>query len=209
MTNIAQDRTMVRGRGRRRVPALVVAAGFVIGTAPAMVATASADSSGSSTGTVNIVPPVRSVTVSAASFGFAHCTGGTSTIDHLGYPNGTCDNTTNGNQITVTNTGVPGHVNVQATNASPFINGVQENGGTPWTLVSGGLLPLQDQFSVNNINTGQFLSTAQAGDAIFGASGAAAANQLQAENLLLRGPLIASDNQATSFATAVTWTAVQ
>src|SRR5436190_14283504 len=104
MTNIAQDRTMIRCRGLRRVPALLVAAGVVIGTAPAMVATATADSSGSSTGTVNIVPPVRSVTVSAASFNFAHCAPiGTSTPDHLGYPNGMCDNTTLGNQITVTN----------------------------------------------------------------------------------------------------------
>ena len=60
-----------------------------------------AASSGSTTATVNVIQPVRSIIVQQPSVQFANCSGGNSTSSEIGFPNGTC--TSPG--VTINNTG--------------------------------------------------------------------------------------------------------
>lgn len=189
-------------------------------------------SSGSSqvTGHVNVVPTIRSITVSPGSVSFGHCTGGNGATDStqgsLGYPNATCSVGGTGANATypiaVTYAGLPGEVDVSATDAVPA------DGGTHWTLCnppapgqssptcSGAGQPDKDQYELENqspAGTGVALTTSSACDKAFAAGGTCSAapaeftKQTQDENLILIGPRT-WDDHSTSWTMTITWTAI-
>jgi hypothetical protein len=198
-----------------------------------VAAPAVAASSGSSTGTVEVVPPpVYSVTVSPATFTFGSCRGGSSTSTELGFPNGICnfgvleesntDSVAGG--ITITNTGEVSQIDVNGANAIP------SDAGTPWTLCNGtdGTTPEcssknedpgVNQFIVDLIGSEtlaeggveMYLSNSPSCDVAFAqtSSGGCSANtgSSQEEEVGLIGPASSTDT-SPSFSTAITWTAV-
>jgi hypothetical protein len=188
--------------------------------------------SGTTTAHLKVVPTIRSVTVSPGSVTFNGCSGGSgftnSTQNELGYPNGSCAVGAIGvNEtfpITVTYKGIPGSVDVSASNAVPSDN------GTGWTLCSppgspheqtacSGTqgLPGKDQYMVMNsaepVENAGLLTTMPACDKVFNDNGGCTANppefqnQVQHEALVLTGPE-SSDDHSTSWTVTVTWTAV-
>lgn len=191
-------------------------------------------SSGSSrvTGHLNVVPTIRSITVSPGSVNFGNCNGGNGATDStggsLGYPNATCSvGGTGANAtypITITYTGLPGEVDVSATNAVPA------DGGTAWSLCNplvqgqsppacdgGQGLPGKDQYELQNqsaaAESGVALTTTSACDKVFDAGGSCSASpaeftkQTQHENLFLIGPRT-WDDHSTSWTMTITWTAI-
>jgi hypothetical protein len=192
----------------------------------------SSSSTSQVTGHLSVVPTIRSITVSPGSVTFHDCTGGNgatnSTPQAMGYPNGSCSvGVTGVNQsfpITVTYTGLPGTVEVNATSAVP------SDGGTNWSLCSppgqsqpnctGGLgLPGKDQYTVENFGQAVANATLVTGNAACdkqfdqgpgggcSASPAEFQSQTQHEGLMLTGPST-WDDHSTSWTMTVTWTAV-
>ncbi len=184
--------------------------------------------SSSTTGHLSVVPTIRSVTVSPDSVNFGDCTGGSgatnSTLQAMGYPNGSCSVGAVGVNatfpISVSYTGLPGEVYVNATNAVPA------DGGTQWTLCSpqgqsacngGQGLPGNDQYTVENFapevaNASALTSTAACDKQFNPGGGCSAApaqfaTQTQHEGLLLIGPKT-WDDHSTSWTMTITWTAV-
>ncbi|HEX6522716.1 MAG TPA: hypothetical protein VF070_22325 [Streptosporangiaceae bacterium] len=189
-------------------------------------------SSSQVTGHLSVVPTIRSITVSPGSVTFHDCSGGNgatnSTQQALGYPNGSC---TVGTQqvgqsfpIAISYTGLPGTVEVNASNAAPA------DGGTQWSLCSppgqgqpnctGGLgLPGKDQYTVSNfgqaVANANLLTGSASCDKEFdqgpgggcSASPAEFQSQTQHEGLTLTGPST-WDDHSTSWTMTITWTAV-
>ena len=187
-----------------------------------------AANTGSSTATINILPPVYSVTVSPATFSFGLCSTrlGASTGGSLGFPDGYCyygngPGSVYTTGVTIANTGAAGHIDVNGSNAVP------SDAGTPWTLCSeavgtctllqGGLYyPGANQFQLvtsadpEGGNASTILSNSPACDAAFdgGTSGgcSAAIGASQIEGITLAGPESSTDTSST-FTTTLTWTA--
>jgi hypothetical protein len=183
--------------------------------------------SGSVSAHLNVVPTIRSVTVSPGSVTFGKCTGGAdptaSQGDKLGYPNGICWVGTTGPDasfpITVTYTGLPGNVWVSSTNAAPG------DSGTSWSLCNpqgkpactgGQGRPGKDQFAVSTfapqVANFAVLTGTAACDNEFDAGGGCSANpaeftsQTQQEGLQLTGPNT-WDDHSTSWNLSITWLA--
>ncbi|HTW05883.1 MAG TPA: hypothetical protein VME46_00115 [Acidimicrobiales bacterium] len=189
-----------------------------------------ASSSGSTTATFAVV--VRSITVTPASVALGTCSGGSSTANSLGFPNGTCQSASGA--VTITNGPVAGHIDMQAANAIP------SDGGTAWALCqpgsetpspcsgsssSSGKDPGANQFELETAATsdaspftdGSPIGATAACDEQFdvtssttflsAATCSAAAGQSADETLALTGPTSSTDTSA-SFSIAVTWTAV-
>jgi hypothetical protein len=87
-------------------------------------------------------------------------------------------------------------------------NATASDSGTGWTLIGAGSTPGQDQFQLK-VSSGLNLTTSPQCDPI--ASGcptnSVAPGAQMTEALALTGPSASSDAAATSFATAVTYTA--
>ncbi len=172
---------------------------------------------GSVTATIPIA--ILSLTVSPSAVTYGNCTGGSSTPTALGFPNGTCHTNTVAGRITITNTGAPGHIQVQGSDAVP------KKGGKSWTLcwstcsgfgLPGAANPGPDQFRefvVGGIGQGSVeLRTFPQCDLAFRFGtgplcGSAAAGAAATESLGMTGPT-SSTSPATSFTTTVTWTVV-
>jgi len=177
--------------------------------------------SGSVTAHLNVVPTIRSVTVSPGSVNFGNCTDGTgdtaSAGDKMGYPNGIClvGNTgSNGHfPITVTYTGLAGNVWVHAGDAV--------SGHGSWSLCNPTSLPVctggqnkpgNNQFTVmtfaQDVANYQLLTGDARCDTEFGPSGVctAAPAEFQSvaahEGIRLIGPR-ASDDNSTSWSAAI------
>jgi hypothetical protein len=209
--------------GRRRVARLAVP---VVLTALAGCGTAVAPL-GSSNGsaiklTLHTVSDVRSTVVSPSSGTFTNCYGGSAT-DHtpstsklLGFPNGRCSFY----PITVTNQGIPAHIEVYASGASAAV------GDGQWTLCSGGAehpavtcadapeKPGLNQFLLANFN--QAGTTYSAGltsnlgcDHVFNRSRGCWAGHgaQQVEGIKITGPSQTTDT-STTWTMTVTWFAV-
>jgi hypothetical protein len=182
--------------------------------------------SGTVTAHLQVVPTIRSVTVSPGSVNFGNCTEGTgdtaSAGDKMGYPNGIClvGNTgSNGRfPITVTYTGLAGNVWVHADNA------VSDSGGS-WSLCNptgqaactgGHGQPGNNQFTVmtfaQDVANYQLLTGDARCDTEFGPSGVCTADPAEFQSLTahegirLIGPK-ASDDGSTSWSVNITWVA--
>lgn len=182
--------------------------------------------SGSVTAHLNVVPTIRSVTVSPGSVNFGNCTDGTgdtaSAGDKMGYPNGVClvGNTgSNGHfPITVTYTGLAGNVWVHAENAVSSGNGSWSlcNPTSQPVCTGGQTKPGNNQFTVmtfaQDVANYQLLTGDARCDTEFGPSGVctAAPAEFQSvtahEGIRLIGPR-ASDDSSTSWSVNITWVA--
>jgi hypothetical protein len=177
------------------------------------VPSAGAQTTGSSTATINL--GVRSITVSPATITYSVCTdnSGNPTGTYLSLPNGTC--TTASGAITVTNGTLPSDIEVQGANAIP------SDSGTNWTLCQ--LLATNCTGASNTPGANQFAEIDYTGsspkqfgpdfetspqcDIAFNAgSCTAAASQAANETLSMEGPSSSTD-ASQSFTTVVTWTA--
>jgi hypothetical protein len=170
--------------------------------------------------TINVVPPaVKSVTVSVSTLTYGNCTGGSSTANQLGFPNGGCTTST----YTVTNGNTAAQIDVTGADAVP------SSGGTHWTLCGGGgaggppactgagAAAGQDQYLEFVINpafttAGQttLANSPQCDGAFWNsntACGTSAANTSASEHLQANGPSVSTDGSST-FTTTVTYTAV-
>jgi plastocyanin len=144
------------------------------------------------TATVSVSSQFKSVTVSTASTTFGNCTGGSSSGNTLGFPNGSCTTPA----FNVTNNGsVPESIDVQASNAIPSDN------GTPWSLIGQGTTPAQDQYQLKNQDI--YLSATPAVDPV---PGTLQPNTNVGEVLSLTGPTASSDPSG-QFASSVLYTA--
>jgi hypothetical protein len=196
-------------------------AAFAAG-ALALIPAASAPAAGTANLNMAIDVAVRSLTVSPGSIN--ECD------SPLTFPNDLCPHLENlAAQITITNGGAGGHVDVNGTNAVP-----SDGSGNDWLLCqaigpvgcAGGGLPGADQFSQQTCGTfssgpvsgsscstyvtaGPECDTAFEWSATSGsvAGCASTAGQTATEFLDLRGPSSSSD-QSPVFTTTVTWTAV-
>jgi hypothetical protein len=171
--------------------------------------------------TLHTVSDVRSTVVSPTRGTFANCSGG-SALDHthstsklLGFPDGTCSFY----PITVTNQGVPAHVEVYGSNAAAA------DGKGQWTLCSRGKHPAVtcldarqnpglNQFLLANFN--QVGTTYSAGltsnlgcDHVFNRSRGCWAGHgaQQVEGIKITGPSQTTDT-STTWTMTVTWFAV-
>jgi len=207
-----------RRRGGRLVVPVVLTALAGCGTAVAP--------SGSSNGaalklTLHTVSDVRSAIVSPTRGTFASCTGGSasehtqSTTKLLGFPDGTCLFF----PITVTNQGIPAHVEVYASDAAAA------DGNGQWTLCNSGQHPVVsctglhdhpglDQYLLTNYN--QLQRTYLAGltghlscDHVFNRSPSCWAGHgaQQLEGIRITGPSRTTDT-STTWTMTVTWFAV-
>jgi hypothetical protein len=183
--------------------------------------------SGSVTAHLNVVPTIRSVTVSPGSVQFSDCTGGTtytaSQGNMLGYPNGSCWVGSTGSSgtfpVTVTYTGLPGSVWVSSSGAVPADN------GTNWSLCNptgqpactgGQAQPGDNQFAVMTfapeVANYQMLTGSAGCDTEFDSGGGCSAtpaefqSQTAHEGIRLIGPK-ASDDSSTSWNVSITWIA--
>jgi hypothetical protein len=193
-----------------------------LSSAPAL-----AQSSGSSTATINVgTQPVLSLTVSPSTVTYANCDGGSSTTSTLGFPNATCFvggviDSAQGSAggVTVTNTGAPSQVDVNGANAIP------SDAGTNWTLVTDAT-PGANQFvedgagwSGNDADDSLEYTNSPQCDAAFGegqgqgtkdngaCTAASTTGESTAEQLYIIGPASSTDTSST-FTTVITWTAV-
>jgi len=183
--------------------------------------------SGSVTAHLDVVPTIRSVTVSPGSVRFGGCTGGAgntaSTQASMGYPNGICWVGSTGPDatfpITVTYKGLPGSVWVSGSSAVPSDN------GTNWSLCNpqgqpvctgGQGKPGKDQFAVSTfaqeVANFAVLTGSAACDNEFDPGGGCAAtpaefaSQTQHEGIQLTGPTTWDDG-STSWSLSITWIA--
>ncbi len=167
----------------------------------------SADTSGTTTGTINIA--VRSINVSPSTTSFNACADNLShaTGSVLSFPNGNCGTIPG---VTITNGTAPGHIDVQGANAIP------SDSGTPWTLCGGGgssctggtsTTPGTNQFLEQATGGGPILTTSAQCDTGFSSGCAATSSQATTEILALFGPSASTDT-STAFTTVWTWTAV-
>lgn len=200
-------------RHRRRAARLLLApAGALLAVTAvllfSMAEPAQADTSGSSTATVNVA--TRSVTVSPSTLTLDYCfdSAQNSTGTYLAYPNGDCSTSA---KVTVSNGNAPGHIDVNGADAIPSDN------GTHWTLCGGSGtgcgnagFPGQDQFGEQGhspAGNSPFLTTTPQCDTSFSASCTASSGQSNSSiTLELIGPMASSDG-STSFSTVWTWTA--
>ena len=181
--------------------------------------------SGSVTAHLNVVPTIRSVTVSPGSVNFGNCTDGTgdtaSAGDKMGYPNGIClvGNTgSNGHfPITVTYTGLAGNVWVHAGDAVSGHGSWSLCNPTSQPVCTGGQnKPGNNQFTVmtfaQDVANYQLLTGDARCDTEFGPSGVctAAPAQFQSqtghEGIRLIGPE-SSDDSSTSWSVTIIWQA--
>ncbi len=181
--------------------------------------------SGSVTAHLNVVPTIRSVTVSPGSVNFGNCTDGTgdtaSAGDKMGYPNGIClvGNTgSNGHfPITVTYTGLAGNVWVHAGDAVSGHGSWSLCNPTSQPVCTGGQnKPGNNQFTVmtfaQDVANYQLLTGDARCDTEFGPSGVctAAPAEFQSvaahEGIRLIGPR-ASDDNSTSWSVTIVWQA--
>ena len=181
--------------------------------------------SGSVTAHLNVVPTIRSVTVSPGSVNFGNCTDGTgdtaSAGDKMGYPNGIClvGNTgSNGHfPITVTYTGLAGNVWVHAGDAVSGHGSWSLCNPTSQPVCTGGQnKPGNNQFTVmtfaQDVANYQLLTGDARCDTEFGPSGVctAAPAQFQSqtghEGIRLIGPE-SSDDSSTSWSVTIVWQA--
>jgi len=172
--------------------------------------------------TLHTVSDVRSVVVSPSQGTFTSCVGGSAT-DHtpstrklLGFPNGTCSFY----PITVTNQGIPAHIEVYASDAAA----ADQNG--QWTLCNSGAHPAAtcadghgnepglNQFLLANFNqVGTTFPTGLTGDLscdhVFNLAGRCWSGHgaEQEEGIKLTGPSQTTDT-ATTWTMTVTWFAV-
>jgi hypothetical protein len=182
--------------------------------------------SGSVTAHLNVVPTIRSVTVSPGSVNFGNCINGTgdtaSAGDKMGYPNGIClvGNTgSNGHfPVTVTYTGLAGNVWVHADNAVSDHNGswsLCNPTGKP-ACIGGQNQPGKNQFEVmtfaQEVNNYHILTSDAQCDTEFDSGGACAAtpaefqSQTGHEGIRLIGPA-SSDDSSTSWSVTIIWQA--
>lgn len=204
-----------------------ILAGMIAVSAVAIVGFRSAPQSpagsGSTTATLQVVPTMRSVTVSPDATKFGHCTGGKpplrSTQTALGFPNGRCSVGSRNQKvfpIKITN-GREAEIYVKSSAAVPA------DGKTDWQLCNQGSDPVvackgpnespgKDQFIVQNFSrwavneTG--LARSRSCDAEFGPAGdcLASTGQSEHEGLLLIGPHMPDDN-STTWTVTITWMA--
>ncbi|HEX6932756.1 MAG TPA: hypothetical protein VF162_11470 [Streptosporangiaceae bacterium] len=179
--------------------------------------------SGSTTATLQVVPTMRSVTVSPVATKFGRCSGGKrplrSTKTALGFPNGQCSVGSRKQKIfpiKITN-GREAEIYVRSSAAVPA------DGKTDWQLCNHGSDPVvackgpddspgKDQFVVENFSrwamnqTG--LSLKRICDAEFGPSGdcLASTGQSEREGLVLIGPH-RPDDGSTTWTVTITWMA--
>ncbi len=220
----ARSRRQVRPRIGKRL-ALVVGGLATLGATGILSLPAAAGTAGSVTATIPIA--ILSLTVRPGVVTFGNCRDGTGTAipGGLAFPNGGCRTTTG---ITITNTGLPGRIQGQGSDAVP------QDGGTPhWALclpgdsvhagtcsgpapIPGSLirLPGLDQFRESldgpRLSGLDLLSTPICDLAFLGqgpACASAAPGAAVTEFLNMFGPT-RSTNPATSFTTTVTWTVV-
>ncbi|MGH3235093.1 MAG: hypothetical protein ACRDOH_17965 [Streptosporangiaceae bacterium] len=183
--------------------------------------------SGSVSAHLNVVPTIRSVTVSPGSATFGDCTGGVgataSTSGKMGYPNGICwVGSTGPNSsfpITITYTGLPGSVWVSGSSAVP------SDHGTSWSLCNpvgqpactgGQGKPGKDQFAVSTFGAEvanfAVLTGSASCDIEFNPGGGCSAtpvqfsSQAQHEGIQLTGPKTWDDG-STSWSVSITWIA--
>lgn len=182
----------------------VVSASLAVGLALCLVvASARASTSASLSASVPVVSQFKSIVVNATSESFGGCSGGSSSGNTLGYPNGTCATPV----YTVTNNGsLPEGLDVTGSNATA------SDGGTGWSLIAGGATPGTNQYQLHT-GTGLFLSTSPQCDTDVSGCSSTTQNSLQPgstanEQLTLNGPSAASDVAATSFSSSITYTAV-
>jgi len=182
--------------------------------------------------TLNSVPIVRSVTISATQRTFGNCRFGDpsrntgSKPGQLGYPNGVCSlgvmNPYGNFPITITNTGIASDIEVNGANAVPVNPGGSDNqwslcnaGGDPAVHCHGGDgEPGTDQYLVQNFGPGgrinaSGLTDTPACDHAFAVSGTCWARQgaSQTEGVNLTGPSDSTDT-STKWTVTITWTPV-
>lgn len=179
-------------------------------------------SSGSTVATLQVVPTMRSVTVSPTATTFAGCSGGKlplrSTRTALGFPNGQCSIGSRKRDIfpiKITN-GRKAKILVRSSPAIP------QDGKTEWQLCNHGAnpavackgpggAPAKDQFMVENFSRSALNATglAKSGvcDAEFGPSGdcIASTGESEREGILLIGPH-QPDDVSTTWTVTITWT---
>jgi len=189
-------------RRARVLGTALAAAGLMVGVS----APATADSpTGTFTATLQVVG--YSLTVSPATGDFGQCRFGSSTPTALGFPRGQCHAPIINfawDHITITNTGAPGHVYVQAGDAVPA------DAGKHWTTCAPNNICFgQDQFGLDSLSagkTGVSLTTASQCDTAFSAGCAAASGASANEAFQLDGPSSSTDPSST-FTISVTYTA--
>ncbi len=177
---------------------------------------------------LNVVPTIRSVTVSPDKAKFGDCSGGqaslntASTPSALGYPNGQCwlGRPGTGFPITITNSGIASYIYVSGSNAVPSDSGNQWGlcnvGSNPAVACSSdnGSLPGQNQYVLRNFAaSGRLNTTGLTGtptcDKMFGPTGSCWTinGESQQEGVQLIGPSI-MDDLSTSWTVTITWTPV-
>jgi hypothetical protein len=223
LTMRAVDSPRLRRPPRRLVARLAVPVAL-IGLAGCGTAAAPQGSSNGATVTLTLhtVSDVRSAVVSPTQGTFTNCSGG-SAVDHthstgklLGFPDGTCSFY----PITVTNQGVPAHIEVYGSDAAAG------DGKGQWTLCNRGEHPAVtcldahqkepglDQFMLANFNqAGRTYSAGLTGnlscDHVFNLSRACWATHgaQQLEGIKITGPSQTTDT-STTWTMTVTWFAV-
>lgn len=207
-----------RRADRRSAALLAIACGIVVTLTALPVAAAAPASLNVTLNTVT--QQVKSVTLSTAGVTYSNCTGGSSSGNNLGFPNGDCITPAPG--VTVTNGTAPATIVVNGTDMVPSDNGPH------WTLCGqptpgpqctvGGLVsPAQNQYyetlsaanAYNNSGGVGFLQLSNNSfcDSIFNNSCAnSAPGATKTEFLSVEGPTTSAD-PSTSWATSVTWTA--
>jgi len=193
--------------GTLLVGVLIVA----VATSPAVAA----GSAASARATVQVGPPlVRSVTVSAASFQYGHCTDilGRSTGSDLIAPSGRCT----GGPVTVRVQGLPSRVLVSSTAVLPADSGATWSlcGPAPGVACTGPAgVPGTDQATamITGPRPGshsQALTTQPSCDRVLSPTCVAVAVGMStAETFVLTGPTLSTDPSATR-SHLVTWTAL-
>jgi len=171
---------------------------------------------------LNVVPTMRSVTISAAAADFSRCQQGApprhSTKLALGFPNGRCYVGKRGKvyPVVITN-GLQASILVGSSNAVP------SDGGKQWVPCMVGpdavvacagpaRQPGRDQFAIQNFSryakNKSGLAKVMRCDAVFGPSGTglATTGQVQREGVVLVGPSKPDDN-STTWRVTITWMA--
>ncbi len=182
--------------------------------------------------TLNSVPIVRSVTISATQRTFSNCRYGDASQNtgskpaQLGYPNGVCwlgvMNPFGNFPIKITNTGIASDIDVNGANAIPVNPGGSDN---QWSLCNTGDDPAEnctgphgkpgrDQYLVENFGPSGRINVAgltdnPACDREFAAAGQCRAMQgaSQTEGVELTGPVFSTDT-STKWTVTITWTPV-
>lgn len=203
---------------------ITIATGLCFAASLAPVSPASAGTSGTANGTVTMAAAIRSITVSAANplplnncwTAFSAWSSATPAEPAPGtampVPNGFCISGLHENSVTITNGPVPGHIDVQAGNATGNAGGsltlvTSQPGTGQYALATYGPSGAGAAFNNGQAAVGTQVSSSLTCDTSFAASQcSAAANQVGTEDLGMVGPLTQPADASFTFTT--TWTAV-